>query len=207
MEERDWDFRDIRHRATLEAMEKVQRQRFVPEEQAEHAAEDRALPIGYEQTISQPYMVAYMTAALEPKATDRVLEIGTGSGYQAAILAEIVSRVYSVERVPELAGSAEKTLRSLGYENVAVKVGDGNEGWIEEAPFDAVIATAAAEDIPPALLDQLKDGGRMVIPLGSPWGSQELVLVTKQNRTISTRPLMAVRFVPFRKEAPAGKGK
>lgn len=200
MDERKWDFKDITHKPTLEAMEKVPRRRFVPEENVGQADEDRALPIGFDQTISQPYIVAYMTAALDPKPTDRVLEIGTGSGYQAAVLAEVVGRVYSVERVAELAESAGRRLRELGYENVEIKVGDGNEGWVEEAPFDAIIATAAAEDIPPALLDQLKNGGRMVIPIGNPWGAQELILVQKEGAKISTRSLMAVRFVPFRRE-------
>lgn len=203
-QQRNWDLADIRDEKVLRAMEKVERHLFVPEEQAELAYENKALPIGHGQTISQPFIVAYMTAELQLKATDKVLEIGTGSGYQGAILAEIADRVYSVELDPRLADVARDRLRRLGYDNIEVKVGDGYDGWVEQAPFDAIIVTAAAEDVPAPLLDQLKDGGRMVIPIGTPYGPQELICVQKHGRTVSTNSLLSVRFVPFRRKLDPG---
>lgn len=179
----------------IRAMRDVPRHVFVPSAGVGHAYEDYPLPIGYGQTISQPYTVAYMTEAAQLKQSDRVLEIGTGSGYQAAILAEIVKEVYSIEIVPELAERAQKTLKSLGYANIRVKHGDGYQGWAEHAPFDAIIVTAAPEKIPERLVEQLNVGGRMVVPIGS--FDQELYLITKTNEGIKTKTLLPVRFVPM----------
>jgi protein-L-isoaspartate(D-aspartate) O-methyltransferase len=158
--------------------------------------EDGPLPIGYGQTISQPYIVAFMTEQLQPKPTDRVLEIGTGSGYQAAILAELVSDVYSVEIVGPLAKSAEMTLQRLGCKNVHVKIGDGYKGWPEAAPFDAIIVTCAPETIPQPLVDQLEEGGRMVIPVGDRFAEQ-LYLLEKKNGQLKQSATLPVRFVPM----------
>jgi protein-L-isoaspartate(D-aspartate) O-methyltransferase len=190
--------RGIDHGPTLAAIEKVPRHRFVSSEQRRFAYADRPLPIGYGQTISQPYIVAYMTQIIEPKAHYKVLEIGTGSGYQAAILAEIVQHVYTIEIVPELGRSAEKLLNEL-YTNVSVKIGDGYYGWEEAGPFDAIVVTAAAGTIPPPLIEQLKEGGKMIIPVGSPYMTQQLMLIEKRSRRYTTRSLMPVRFVPFRR--------
>jgi protein-L-isoaspartate(D-aspartate) O-methyltransferase len=190
--------RGIDHQHTLSAMENVPRHRFVPADQQRFAYADRPLPIGYGQTISQPFIVAYMTQIIEPKAHYKVLEIGTGSGYQAAILAEIVDHVYTIEILPELGRSAEKLLREL-YTNVSVKIGDGYYGWEEAGPFDAIVVTAAAGTIPPPLIEQLKEGGKMIIPVGSPYMTQQLMLVEKRSRRYTTRSLMPVRFVPFRR--------
>ncbi|MBW6497058.1 MAG: protein-L-isoaspartate(D-aspartate) O-methyltransferase [Bacteroidales bacterium] len=190
--------RGIDHAPTLEAMERVPRHRFVPADQQRFAYADRPLPIGYGQTISQPYIVAYMTQMIDPKPHYKVLEIGTGSGYQAAILAEIVDKVYTIEIVPELGRSASRLLNEL-YDNVSVKIADGYHGWEEAGPFDAIVVTAAAGTIPPPLIEQLKEGGKMIIPVGSPYLTQQLMLVEKRSRRYTTRSLMPVRFVPFRR--------
>lgn len=188
--------RGITHAPTLAAMEKVPRHLFVPAGQVRFAYSDRPLPIGFGQTISQPFIVAYMTQIIDPKPGYRVLEIGAGSGYQAAILAEIVDQVYTIEIVPELGRSATKLLNEL-YDNVHVKIGDGFYGWAEAGPFDAIVVTAAAGTIPPPLIEQLKPGGKMIIPVGSPYMTQQLMLVEKGTRRFTTRSLMPVRFVPF----------
>lgn len=192
--------RGISHRLTLDAMRKVPRHLFVPVQHRELAYEDRPLSIGYEQTISQPFMVASMTELLRPKSGDRILEIGAGSGYQAAVLAEIVEEVYTIEIVPELGEQTGRLLKNLGYENVHLIIGDGYKGMEEKAPFDAIIVTAAAEDIPPPLIQQLKEGGRMVIPIGDPSAIQTLMLVEKQKGKIRKTSLSPVRFVPFTRE-------
>lgn len=190
--------RGVQNPKVLEAMRKVERHLFVPPEVSSAAYEDHPLPIGEEQTISQPYIVAYMTEALALKPTERVLEIGTGSGYQAAILGELAAEVYSIEIIPELAKQAEERLKSLGYKNVHVKAGDGYQGWPEYQPFDAIIVTAAPDEIPQALIQQLKTpGGRMIVPVGS--ASQELILITKMENGIEKKSLLPVRFVPMLK--------
>jgi protein-L-isoaspartate(D-aspartate) O-methyltransferase len=191
--------RDIFNKKVIEAMRKVPRHKFVPEEYREFSYEDRPLPIGYEQTISQPYIVAYMTQAIEPSSEDKVLEIGTGSGYQAAILAEIVKEVYTIEIIEPLARRAEETLKSLGYNNIHVRHGDGYRGWPEHAPFDGIVVTAAPDHIPQPLIDQLKVGGKMIIPVGE--GFQDLILVEKKKDGISKKNLLPVRFVPMTGEA------
>ena len=190
--------RDIYHGATLAAMESVPRHVFVPEDLRIYSYGDHPLSIGHGQTISQPYMVAYMTQAIRPKNDFKVLEIGTGSGYQAAILAEIVDSVYTIEIVDPLAQQAKRRLKNLGYSNVSVRSGDGYHGWPEVAPFDAIVVTAGAEEIPKPLVDQLKIGGRMVLPLGPHNSIRQLVRITKKkDGTLKTEELMAVRFVPF----------
>ena len=189
--------RDIGDKATLAALSHVHRHHFVPQEMIKYAYADRPLPIGYGQTISQPYIVAYMTENLRLEPHFRALEIGTGSGYQAAVLAQIVEKVYTIEIISELADQASERLKGPAYDNVSVKHADGFFGWEEAAPFDAIIVTAAAEFIPPPLINQLKDGGRMIIPVGSPYGLQYLVLVTKNGDKVKTRRLIPVRFVPF----------
>ncbi|WP_157492337.1 protein-L-isoaspartate(D-aspartate) O-methyltransferase [Geothrix fermentans] len=181
----------------LEAMGRVPRHEFVPEGQRGEAYEDWPLPIGYGQTISQPYIVAFMTAALEPKPGDRVLEVGTGSGYQAAVLAGLVAEVYTIEIVEPLARRAEGDLRRLGYGNVKVRAGDGHRGWPEAAPFDAIIVTCAPEDVPRALVEQLRPGGRMIIPVGSQWGAQELYLLRRTATGMRRQAVLPVRFVPM----------
>ena len=188
--------RGISDRATLRAMENVPRHLYVLIEHQRFAYTDRPLPIGYGQTISQPYMVAYMTEIINPRRNDKVLEIGTGSGYQAAILAEIVDQVYTIEIVPEL-GRKSKEVLNKHYDNVHVKIGDGYYGWEEAGPFDAIVVTAAAEYIPPPLIEQLKEGGRMIIPVGSPFMVQQLILVEKRDGRVFTENLIPVRFVPF----------
>ena len=188
--------RGIRDAATLRAMRQVPRHLYIPENQQRWAYDDRPLPIGYGQTISQPYIVGYMTEIIKPKKEFRVLEIGTGSGYQAAVLAEIVDHVYTIEIVEPL-GLRAKEVLDQNYSNVSVKIADGYYGWEEYAPFDAIVVTAAAEYIPPPLIEQLKDGGRMIIPVGSPFRVQQLMLVEKKGERISSRSLMPVRFVPF----------
>jgi len=176
----------------------VGRHRFVPADLQSQAYENRPLPIGYGQTISQPYIVALMTDLLNPSAGDVVLEIGTGSGYQAAILSRLVKQVYSIEIIPELAKSASKRLQRLGFENVEVKNADGYHGWQEHAPFDAIIVTAASSHIPPPLVSQLKPGGIMMIPVGPVFQVQQLTLVTKsRGGKLTTRQVLPVRFVPF----------
>lgn len=191
--------RGVTDSATLHSMQIVRRHLFVPENLIEDAYDDRPLPIGHGQTISQPYIVAYMTETIEPKQNYKVLEIGTGSGYQAAILAEIIDSVFTIEIIPELGNSAAERLDRLGYENIKVETGDGYYGIEESAPFDAIIVTAASEYIPPPLIEQLKDGGKMVIPIGSPFMVQMLMLVEKDGESITTENMMPVRFVPFRR--------
>lgn len=190
--------RGITDKHTLEAVRSVERHKMVPEEMVPYAYTDQPLPIGNGQTISQPFIVAYMTQAIKPRPGMKVLEIGTGSGYQAAVLAEIVDEVYTIETVEELAERAESTLTDMGYDNIHFRVGDGFYGWEEHAPYDAIIVTAAPEEIPPRLVEQLKEGGRMIIPVGPTSETQELRLITKRkNGKIRTRNLMPVRFVPF----------
>src|SRR5438067_3348427 len=188
--------RGVVEERVLAAMRKVPREEFVPAEFRAESYTDRPLPIGYDQTISQPFIVAFMTEKLRPKPTDHVLEIGTGSGYQAAILAELVAEVYSIEIVAPLAHTAEATLQRLGYKNVHVKVGDGYKGWPENAPFDAITVTCAPDHVPQPLIDQLKEGGRMIIPVGS-FGDQELYLLEKKNGELQRRAVLPVRFVPM----------
>jgi protein-L-isoaspartate(D-aspartate) O-methyltransferase len=192
--------RGIHEERVLAAMAKVPREEFVPEYLRAASYADQPLPIGYDQTISQPFIVAFMTEQLRPRPTDRVLEIGTGSGYQAAILAELVAEVYSIEIIEPLARTAEATLQRLGYKNVHVKVGDGYKGWPEHAPFDVVIVTCAPDHVPPVLADQLKEGGRMIIPVGGP-GDQELYLLEKEHGTMHRLAVSPVRFVPMTGEA------
>lgn len=189
--------RGISNQPTLDAMKKVPRHKFVPPNLLDRAYDDGPLQIGYGQTISQPYIVAYMTAVIDPKPGQKILEIGTGSGYQAAILAEIIDSVFTIEIVTELYKSSEKILKELGYKNVLCKNADGYYGWKKYAPFDAIIVTAAAEYIPPPLIEQLKDGGKMIIPVGSPFLNQTLILVEKNNEEITTTSLLPVKFVPF----------
>jgi protein-L-isoaspartate(D-aspartate) O-methyltransferase len=191
--------RGIRDAATLKAMRTVPRHLFVPPHLAGSAYDDRPLPIGHGQTISQPYIVAYMTELVRPQADHKVLEIGAGSGYQAAVLAEIVRQVYTIEIVPDLGHTARDRLQQMGYGNLHVRVADGYDGWPEAAPFDAIVVTAAANYIPPPLIRQLKNGGRMVIPVGSPFLVQTLMLVEKNNGDVKTTSLLPVRFVPFRR--------
>ena len=180
------------------AMSSVPRHSFVPKAYIRHAYENRPLPIGAGQTISQPYIVAIMTDLLNIKSSDIVLEVGTGSGYQAAILAELTSQVYTIEIIKTLQKSAAKRLKSLGYTNVETKLGDGYYGWEEHAPFDAIMVTAAAGQIPPPLIKQLKPGGRMIIPVGGAFMTQYLILVEKRiDGTVSTRQILPVRFVPL----------
>lgn len=190
----------IYDKATLEAMRRVPRHMFVPAEMKPHAYRDMPLPIGYSQTISQPYMVAYMTQAIKPAKGMKVLEIGTGSGYQAAVLAEIVDSVFTIEIVEPLGKQAAALLKRLGYGNVRVKIGDGFAGWPEHAPYDAIVVTAAAGEIPPPLIAQLKEGGSIVIPVGSPGSIQTLVLSTKTKGKMVEKSLLPVRFVPFVRE-------
>jgi len=196
--------RDIVDEKVLRVMGQVRRHLFVPERMGEYAYLDHPLPIGSEQTISQPYMVAYMTQALELENTDKVLEIGTGSGYQAAVLAKIVEQVFSIEIIPELAQRAAVLLQELGYENVQVRTGDGYLGWPEEAPFDAIIVTAAPDHVPSALVKQLAPGGRLVIPLGNK--KQELVRLVRVGEEIREESLLPVRFVPMTGQAQETKG-
>jgi protein-L-isoaspartate(D-aspartate) O-methyltransferase len=196
--------RGINDQRVLGAMAKVPREEFVAPESRVASYEDGPLPIGYGQTISQPYIVAFMTEQLRMKPSDRVLEVGTGSGYQAAILGELVSEVYSIEIVEPLAKNAEATLQRLGYKNVHVKFGDGYKGWPEEAPFDAIIVTCAPDKVPQALVDQLKDGGRMVIPVGDRF-AQQLYLLEKKNGQLKQSATLPVRFVPMTSEAEKQK--
>lgn len=184
--------------AVMLAMGKVARHAFVPEQYRYYSYENRPLPIGHGQTISQPYIVALMTDLLSTSPTDKVLEVGTGSGYQAAILAELVDEVYSIEIIDELAEQAASVLEQQGYTNVHTRTGDGYYGWPEQAPFDVIVVTAAAGHIPPPLIKQLKPGGRMVIPVGSRFMTQQLVLVLKdEHGGVTTRQIVPVRFVPL----------
>ena len=198
--------RSVTDRRVLDAMRRVPRHRFVPETIRHLAYEDRPLPIGEGQTISQPYVVAFMTEALALKGDERVLEIGTGSGYQAAILAELAREVYTIECVPALAERARETLASAGYTNVQTRLGDGYLGWPEQAPFDAVMVTCAPEDIPDPLVAQLKEGGRIMIPVGSQQSGQQLILGRKQGGKVETRAVLDVRFVPMVPGRQAEKG-
>ena len=187
----------VQDTAVLDAIENVPRHRFVPPAEQDHAYGNHPLPIGYRQTISQPFIVALMTEALAVRPGLRVLEIGTGSGYQAAVLAHLGAEVWGVEIVPELAGRAAEVMQELGIETVHVRASDGNLGWPEEAPFDRIIATAAAQEIPPALLDELKPDGILVMPLEETDGEQNLVKVTRENGDLRIEPFCPVRFVPF----------
>ena len=189
--------RGVKDKATLEAMLAVPRHLFVPEELRSQAYRDGPLPIGYGQTISQPYIVAFMTEVIRPEANYKVLEIGTGSGYQAAVLSRIIDTVYTVEIIDELHIKATKLLKDLNYSNVRTKSDDGYFGWEAKGPFDAIVVTAAAEFVPPPLIAQLKEGGRMIIPVGTPFATQQLLLVTKKDGKTKTSNLMFVRFVPF----------
>lgn len=192
--------RSITNARVLKVMAKVPRHEFVPALLRAQAYDDTPLPIGYDQTISQPYIVAFMTEQLDPKPTDRVLEIGTGSGYQAAVLAELVAEVYTIEIIKPLAQRAEADLKRLGCKNVKVRAGDGYQGWPEMAPFDSIIVTCAPEQVPQPLVRQLKDGGRIIIPVGSSW-DQKLVLLRKQGEKLERRAVLPVRFVPMTGEA------
>ena len=186
--------RNIKDRRVLEVMASVPRHEFVPEAVRRFAYWDEPLPIGYGQTISQPFIVAFMTEQLNPKPTDRVLEIGTGSGYQAAVLSRLVAEVFTVEIIEPLAKQAESDLKRLGYDNVKVLAGDGYQGWPEHAPFDAIIVTCAPDHIPKPLVDQLREGGRMIIPVGPP-DNQQLFLLQKHGSKVEQRAILPVRFV------------
>ena len=190
--------RGVNDPRVLAAMHTVPRHEFVPERLRAEAYADHPLPIGHNQTISQPFVVASMTELLEPTPDSRILEIGTGCGYQTAVLAEIVRHVYTIEVVPELAAEAHTRLIQLGYKNVSTRQGDGSQGWLEEAPFDGILVAAAAYVVPPALIDQLSDGGHMVLPLVSEDGyHQNLTLLTKSGGEITRQTLYGVRFVPL----------
>lgn len=196
----DWGAEAVQNPLVLEAFRKVPRHRFVADALRIHAYEDRPLPIGYGQTISQPYIVAKMTELLKPKKGQRALEIGTGSGYQAAILSQLVADVYTMEIVRQLGTSARERLATLGHKNVEVRIADGYYGWPEKAPFDCIVVTAASNHVPPPLIEQLRPGGRLVLPIGNPFQTQRLVLVTKGSkgpRDIKIQDIMAVRFVPL----------
>jgi protein-L-isoaspartate(D-aspartate) O-methyltransferase len=193
--------RDIKDERVLAAIREVPRHEFVPAEHRNSTYEDTPLPIGHGQTISQPYIVAFMTERLAPKPTDRVLEIGAGSGYQAAVLSKLVKEVFTIEIVEPLATRAAADLQRLGFKNVHVKAGDGYEGWPEHAPFDAVIVTCAPDHVPEALVRQLKDGGRMIIPVGGERGPQELYILEKRGGELKKQSVLPVRFVPM-----TGKG-
>jgi protein-L-isoaspartate(D-aspartate) O-methyltransferase len=191
--------RDIKSPRVLEAMASVPRHEFVPQQVRKFAYRDRPLPIGYGATISQPFVVAFMTEQLDPKPADRVLEIGTGSGYQAAILSRLAAEVYTIEIVRPLAERAAATLKRLGYNNVKVLTGDGYNGWPAYAPFDSIIVTCAPDHIPQPLIDQLKDGGRMIIPVGAFW-NQELYLLRKRGTKVEQQAVLPVAFVPMTRE-------
>lgn len=213
------DFSDLRQRMVreqiqargitspqvLRALRTVERHLLVPQAYRNRAYEDTPLPIGHGQTISQPFVVALMTELLRPHPDDRMLDIGTGSGYQAAVLAEIVDQVYSIEIVPELGIEARKRLAELGYENIEVRIGDGYHGWPDAAPFDGIVIAATIDTIPPALLDQLAEGGRMVAPIGTTPERADLVLLRKKKGEIIRQKLVPVRFVPFVRSTPKHK--
>ena len=196
--------RGVSDERVLSAMRTVPRHEFVAEKWRGEAYDDGPLPIGYDQTISQPYVVALMTEQLRPQPEHRVLEIGTGSGYQAAVLAGLVSEVYSIEIVEPIVKMAEATLQRLGYKNVHVRIGDGYKGWPEHAPFDSIIVTCAPDHVPQPLVEQLKEGGRMVIPVGPPL-AQELYVLTKSNGQLRQAALLDVRFVPMTRAAEPRK--
>ena len=197
MVEQQLKIRDITNEKVLAIMEKIERHKFVPQSLVNNAYEDNPLPIGYGQTISQPYIVALMTQSLDIDKNDKVLEIGTGSGYQAAVLAELAKEVYTIEIIKELAVAAEERLNNFDYKNVKVKNADGYFGWEEFAPYDAIIVTAAANHIPPPLLEQLKDNGKLIIPLGTTLTFQTLTLVVKKGNELETEFITGVRFVPL----------
>jgi protein-L-isoaspartate(D-aspartate) O-methyltransferase len=192
--------RGVRDERVIAAMKKVPRHRFVPEKLQKDAYADRPLPIGENQTISQPYIVALMSELLELKGDEKVLEIGTGSGYQAAVLAELAKEVYTIEIIPALAERSDKILDELGYATISIKQGDGNLGWPEKAPFDAIIVTCAPTQVPKPLQDQLKEGGRMVIPVGG-WPNQTLYHMEKRNGKLVEHPVLPVLFVPMKGSA------
>jgi len=192
--------RGVRDPDVIRAMRTVPRHLFVPTEEMPRAYEDHPLPIGYDQTISQPYIVALMTELLQPRQGQKFLEIGTGSGYQAAVLAELVDTVFTIEIVGQLAAEAADRLHRLNYGNVVVRHGDGYLGWPEHAPFDGIIVTAAPEEIPQPLLEQLKEGGKMVVPTGKAWAIQTLTLVEKKNGRIISHDVAPVRFVPLTRD-------
>lgn len=197
--------RGVRDKRVLDAMSSVPRHRFVPRKIASQAYVDHPLPIGEGQTISQPYVVALMTESLKVGENDRVLEIGTGSGYQAAVLADIAREVYTIEIREPLFKRSTQLLRSLGFSNVKTRSGDGYFGWEEHAPFDAIMITAAVNHVPPPLLEQLKDGGRLVLPLGNPFRYQNLVLVTKTGDDYTVKQITGVLFVPMTGRALEGR--
>jgi len=197
MIERDLKGRDITNAAVLQAMADVPRHRFVPNALQESAYADYPLPIGHGQTIAQPYVVALMTQVLELRPEDRVLEIGTGCGYQAAVLARLAKQVYTIEIVEPLAEGARKLLAELGFSNIFVKAGDGFDGWPEHAPFDKIILTCAVKGLPPALIEQLKEGGRIIAPIGGIGNVQHLVLASREGGTLTHRKVLPVRFVPM----------
>jgi len=185
-------------KAVMAAMSKVERHRFVPFDQVREAYENRPLPIGHGQTISQPYIVALMTELAAPKPGDTVLEVGTGSGYQAAVLAELVAKVYTIEIVEAVGKQGAANLEAAGYRNVYPRIGDGYHGWPEVAPFDSILVTAAAPEVPPALIEQLRPGGRLVIPVGGRWDLQELLVIVKnQDGSTTRKATIPVRFVPL----------
>jgi protein-L-isoaspartate(D-aspartate) O-methyltransferase len=190
--------RGVRNKRVLETMRKVPRHKFVRPRDLRYAHDDRPLSINHGQTISQPYIVAFMTELLDPKPEHKALEVGTGSGYQAAVLAELVAEVYTIEIIEKLGKPAKERLEKLGYENVEVKVADGYHGWEEHAPFDSIIVTCAASHVPPPLIKQLKTGGRMCIPVGPVFGPQHLIILTKQkDGTVKGKSVLPVRFVPL----------
>jgi len=189
--------RGVKNEKVLEAMRSVPRHKFVPEDLIPHAYQDSPLPIGFGQTISQPYIVALMTELLDPESSDVALEVGTGSAYQAAVLSEIVDQVYTIEIFEELGSSARERLKDLGCDNVEVKIADGYYGWPEHGPFDVIIVTCAAAHVPPPLMEQLKEGGKMCIPVGSVFWAQNLMLVEKKDGKIISRNILPVRFVPM----------
>jgi len=193
--------RGVKNPALLAAMRKVPRDAFMPFDTREQAYDDRAIEIGYGQTISQPFVVAFMTESLALKPTDKVLEIGTGSGYQAAILAELVKEVFTIEIVESLGKRAAETLSAQGYKNVKTRIGDGYRGWQEAAPFNAIIVTCSPDEVPQPLIDQLADGGRMIIPVGPQGEPQQLVLLRKTEGKIEQRKILPVVFVPMTGEA------
>jgi len=194
--------RGVSSTGVLEAMRTVPRHRFVPDGERHRAYRDTPLPIGQGQTISQPYIVALMTELAAPKPSDRALEVGTGSGYQAAVLAQLVEHVYTIELEPALAQTAQRALQESGYDNITVRTGDGYAGWPEHAPFDIIIVTAAPDHVPQALIDQLKPGGSMIVPVGPTYASQQLQLIQKDAEgQMHVREVAPVRFVPLRRDA------
>lgn len=187
--------RGVKNEKVLEAMRKIPRHEFVSQDMKSYAYNDEPLPIGEGQTISQPYIVAYMTEVLQLKGGEKVLEVGTGSGYQAAVLAEIAQQVYTIEITSSLSLKAQETLKKLGYKNIYFKVGDGSEGWKEHAPYDAIMVTAAPGKVPQSLKQQMKISGRMIIPVGATF--QELILIIREKKKYKKKKLLPVRFVPL----------